>query len=67
MLAHMYCFIESYPVFYYYKTDIIYYTSSQLIQLVYSKFCFAQTYLVSYDYKIGQNMYAIDCCKEEVN
>jgi hypothetical protein len=40
----MYCFIESYPVFYYFKTDIIYYTSSQLIQLVYSKFCFAQTY-----------------------
>jgi hypothetical protein len=40
----MYCFIESYPVFYYFKTDIIYYTSSQLIQIVYSKFCFAQTY-----------------------
>ena len=38
------CFIESYSVFYYYKTDIIYYTRSQTIQLVYSKFCFAQTY-----------------------
>jgi hypothetical protein len=63
----MYCFIESYPVFYYYKTYIIYYTSSQLIQLVYSKFCFAQTYSVCYDYKIGQNMYASDCCKEAVN
>jgi hypothetical protein len=62
----MYCFIESYPVFYYYKTDIIYYTRSQLTQLVYSKFCFAQTYSVCYDYKIGQNMYASDCCKEAV-
>jgi hypothetical protein len=34
---------------------------------VYSKFCFAQTYSVCYDYKIGQNMYASDCCKEAVN
>jgi hypothetical protein len=32
--------------FYYYKTDIIYYTRSQTIQLVYSKFCFAQTYSI---------------------
>jgi hypothetical protein len=44
--------------FYYYKTDIIYYTRSQTIQLVYSKLCFAQTYSDFYDCRTGQNIYA---------
>jgi hypothetical protein len=44
--------------FYYYKTDIIYYTRSQTIQLVYSKFCFAQTYSDFYDCRTGQIIYA---------
>jgi hypothetical protein len=57
----MYCFIESYPVFYYFKIDIIYYTSSQLIQLVYSKFCFAQTYSVCM-----QNVFHVCNCMQHI-
>jgi hypothetical protein len=56
--SSVYVLLNHIQFIYYYKTDIIYYTSSQIIQLVYSKFCFAQTYSDFYDCRTGQNIYA---------
>jgi hypothetical protein len=59
--SSVYVLLNHIQPFYYYKRDIIYYTSSQIIQLVYSKFCYAQTYSVCM-----QNVFHVCNCIQHI-